>query len=91
MKKLLIAIVLMFLTACTNPEGATAVLKEQGYTNIEITGYDFLANGKDDVSSTGFIATTATGVKVKGAVTDKGSIGGIFRPRWNVRIWKKLN
>ena len=91
MKILLIAIALLFVTSCTDPDGATTFLTEQGYTNIELTGFDMLAKGKDDLTSTGFIATNATGERVKGAVTDKGKLVGLVRPRWNVRIWKNLN
>lgn len=87
MKKLLILVLVFSLTSCTNQKGAIAFLTSQGYSNIETTGFDILAHGEDDLSTTGFITTSLTGKTVKGAVSDKG--WSLFRPKMNLRIWSE--
>lgn len=52
----------------TDPKNAERVLSENGYTDIQITGYSFMLCGKDDVQHTGFIAKSINGSQVKGAV-----------------------
>ena len=44
------------------------MLQKQGYTNIEITGYEFGACAEEDVFHTGFIAVSPTGYVVGGVV-----------------------
>lgn len=53
---------------CTEPERAAEVLAAQGYTSIEITGYDAFACAKDDTYHTGFTAKSPNGTQVKGVV-----------------------
>ncbi len=36
------AAALAILSACTQPEKATRILKAEGYDNIQMTGFDFL-------------------------------------------------
>jgi hypothetical protein len=71
MKKLLL-IILFFLFiciyACTNESDTKRILQDEGYTNIELTGYDPWGCGEDDTYSTGFTATNKNGKKVKGVV-----------------------
>jgi hypothetical protein len=55
-------------SACSDPSAATRVLKAQGYTNIEITGWRPWMAGKDDAFSTGFVANSPSGERVTGAV-----------------------
>lgn len=66
MKKIMFAVIL-FLTACTDSGNAYRVLREQGFKNIQITGYEFFACSEDDFYSTGFIAEK-DGNFVKGVV-----------------------
>lgn len=68
MKYVLIAASAILLAACTDPQNATRVLADQGYTNIQITGYSAWACGKDDDYHTGFTATSPAGHPVKGTV-----------------------
>lgn len=69
MKKLLLATVLMAAVAgCTAPTKATKVLKDQGYTDIQITGYSWFMCSEQDTFSTGFRATAPSGAVVTGAV-----------------------
>jgi hypothetical protein len=68
MKTFLVLIAALLIAACTQPDHATEVLAQQGYTNIQITGYDAFACSKDDTYHTGFRATSPTGAKVKGVV-----------------------
>lgn len=53
----------------TDPKGATRVLQDQGYTNIEITGWRPFAGSDDDTFHTGFSATSPGGRRVTGVVT----------------------
>jgi len=67
---LVLLIVFAFPNGCTKPDDTIRVLTQQGYTNIEITGWrPFMASEKDTFS-TGFRATGPNGVEnVTGAVT----------------------
>lgn len=89
MKKIIVLVlVAIIFTACSNADGTKEFLQEQGYTEIETTRYDFWADGKDDWTTTGFKAVSPTGEHVRGAVSDKGPLC-FFRPRMNIRIWGK--
>lgn len=69
MKKYFAVIALsLCLTGCTDPDNATRILTQAGYTNIQMTGYKGLACGKDDIYMTGFTATGPTGLAVSGCV-----------------------
>lgn len=68
MKKIIIAILCIIIVSCTNADKAIEVLQKQGYTNIEITGYEFGACAEEDVFHTGFIATSPSGYVVSGVV-----------------------
>lgn len=56
------------LTACTRPDKSREVLQQEGYTNIEITGWSPFMCSEDDEWSTGFEATNAAGQRVEGTV-----------------------
>jgi len=69
MKKIIFAlIVATMFCACSNSQDAERVLQENGFTNIQTTGYSFFACGKDDFFSTGFTATSVNGSQVSGTV-----------------------
>lgn len=61
-------ILLLALVACTAPNKATRALENQGFTDIEITGYSPFSCGEDDWSSTGFRAKNAQDQIVEGTV-----------------------
>ena len=82
MKKMILIMVMgLVLVGCTNKEDAYRALNSQGFADIHITGYDFLACSKDDFYHTGFIATNAQGRKVRGTVCS-----GIFFKSATVRF-----
>lgn len=56
------------LTGCYDPDTATAVLDDSGYTEVHITGFSILSCPEDSVYSTGFTAYSPSGKYVKGAV-----------------------
>lgn len=56
MKLIIGLLVLMAIVGCTDPDGAKRALERDGYTDIEITGFDFFGCGKDDTFQTGFRA-----------------------------------
>ena len=60
---------LVSLGACTDPEGAKRVLENQGYTNVEITGWKPFSGDKNDFYETGFRAKSPNGMTVEGTVT----------------------
>lgn len=68
MKKFLVIIATLCVTACTRQDNATRILQEQGYTDIKITGYNWFGCSSDDSTHTGFIAKSATGATVEGTV-----------------------
>lgn len=57
------------LYSCTQPDEAERVLRQNGYTDIEITGWEPFMAGEDDTFSTGFRAISPSGEVVEGAVT----------------------
>jgi hypothetical protein len=59
---------LVLLGGCTDPNSARKILDNNGYEDINMTGYRLLMCGEDDFYSTGFQATSVKGVKVSGAV-----------------------
>ncbi len=56
------------LTGCTDEAGAERILKANGFTEIQFTGYSWLSCSDKDTYSTGFIAKGPTGIPVKGTV-----------------------
>jgi len=67
MKKLLV-LSLLFFSACTDEHNAMRVLQENGYRNVQLTGYGWFACSKDDTFRTSFIAISPNGSQVKGTV-----------------------
>ena len=69
------------LVSCQSidPDKATRVLEDQGYTNIVITGYNTWACSEDDFYKTGFTATSIAGRLVKGTVCSSDYKGSTIR------------
>jgi hypothetical protein len=57
-----------FISSCDDKETANRVLENNGYTNIELTGYKAFCCSEDDTFSTGFTATAPNGKTVSGCV-----------------------
>jgi hypothetical protein len=57
------------------------ILEENGYTNIQITGYNWAACGQDDTYHTGFVATAPSGRQVTGTVC-----AGVFFKNSTIRF-----
>jgi hypothetical protein len=66
--KYLTILAALVLVGCTQPDKAAQLLKAQGYTDIEITGFNFFSCSEDDAYHTGFTAKTVTGATVRGTV-----------------------
>lgn len=83
MKKmpLVLVLVTLFLSACTQPNDATRVLENSGYSNVKIEGYAWFACSDDDAFSTKFSATGPTGRPVSGAVCS-----GLFMKNSTIRL-----
>lgn len=74
MLKWAIAIALLF--SCTSPDRARSALFNEGFTNVELTGYAWTKCADQDSTCTGFIATSPAGHTVRGAVGCGYDIGG---------------
>lgn len=61
-------ILLIFCAFHTQPDKATKLLTDAGYTKIEITGTRFFMCSSDDDFATGFKAESSKGKKLSGAV-----------------------
>lgn len=70
-KTILIVAMALSIAACgTRTESAEALLNQQGYTDVEITGYDMFSCSEDDNFKTGFVATAPNGDRVSGTVCE---------------------
>ena len=76
MKKIVLIAAVLLMTGCTSKNDAERALRAEGFTDIKITGYDFLACSEDDFYHTGFVAkrngrtvrgTVCSGILFKGA------------------------
>lgn len=80
MKKAIItAFALLAMASCTNEDKAISILKKEGYTDIDITGYAPFMCGEEDLFSTGFTATNKVGERVSGAICGGGLKGYTIR------------
>lgn len=64
----ILAVLALSLTACTDEESSRRALEAQGFKDITFTGYDMWSCGEDDTYSTGFTATNVNGQRVSGTV-----------------------
>lgn len=71
---ILLALLAIVSTSCTNEKKTREILQKEGYTDIKITGYDAFECSDQDSYSTGFCATNAAGNRVCGTVC-----GGLFK------------
>ena len=63
------AVTLPLMTAaCTDPKGASEALQNEGFDNVQMTGYRVWGCSDDDDFHTGFTATNAKGRPVSGVV-----------------------
>jgi hypothetical protein len=79
-------IVSLYVTATATlarPDKTIDWLEEQGYTNVQVTGWDYAAAERLLDSSTGFTATTPAGQPCVGAVV----IGADGKTR--IRFWSE--
>lgn len=79
---LLLIIVILMLTGCDGKADAKRVLEEEGYTQVEMTGYRWTGCSEDDFYHEGFKATTVAGRRVSGVVCGGNSL---FGKSWTIR------
>lgn len=71
MKKILmLAVVAIALSACSDSDGAKRHLSNMGFTNIETQGWSFFGCSEDDFWKTEFTAKGPTGQNVEGVVCE---------------------
>ena len=68
MNRLLLVAFWICASACTDDSGSRRALGAQGFTNIQLDGWEPFDCGKDDTFSTGFHATNPAGHPVSGVV-----------------------
>lgn len=78
MKYLMIIVVLITFN-CSRPDSANKVLHQNGYTDIEITGWKFFGCDGNDFFSTGFKAKSPIGFPVSGNVCEGWFKGATIR------------
>lgn len=66
---ILVIVVCISFGGCSDPEGTKRVLRQQNYTDIEITGFRYFTASKGDMYVTGFKAKAPNGETVTGVVT----------------------
>lgn len=59
---------MLTLAGCTDDEGSRRALESNGFTDIQLTGYELVGCGNDDQFSTGFTAKNSQGKRVSGVV-----------------------
>ena len=69
----------VLFSGCTDRPTAERVLRQNGYTNIEITGYRWGMGGENDTYVTGFRAKSPSGQVVTGAVCNGFLKGATIR------------
>ena len=79
--KTLIAIFLcsVLLSSCSGVSTSEILLEEQGYTNVEIKGFNPFACSQDDFYRYNFTATNQNGKQVKGVVCSAPLKGSTIR------------
>lgn len=69
MKRMItIAVITLLSAGCTQPDHAKQILESQGYTNVQMQGYDWLNCSKDDTYHDKFTAKGPTGKQISGVV-----------------------
>lgn len=67
---LLMLVLALCMSGCTDAPKATNLLKSQGYTQIQIEGYSFFGCSEEDYWRTEFNATSPNGQRVNGVVCE---------------------
>ena len=70
MKSLFALLFVVSAVGCTQSDHAIKVLQENGFKNIQITGWSPFSCSQDDTFKTGFTATSVTGAEVSGTVCE---------------------
>ncbi len=65
---LLLLLFVGFVSGCTKAQETTKILKQQGYTEIETTGYAWLSCSQDDLFRTKFTAISPAKKSVNGVM-----------------------
>ncbi len=74
----LILLSLVLMTGCANPDKTTYVLQNDGYSDINITGYKAFSCAEEDLYATGFTARK-NGNFIIGTVCGGGGVGYTIR------------
>lgn len=78
-KLIIICFAICAICGCTDNNKASEILSEQGYTQIELTGYVPFVCSNDDIFSTGFKAKNPNGKYVTGTVCNGVLKGATIR------------
>jgi hypothetical protein len=73
---ILIAVIAVASTSCTNKEGAAEALKDAGYHPIKVGGYAFFGCGEEDVYRTNFEAYSSDSTRIVTGQVCEGLLKG---------------
>lgn len=65
-----IILILFIIIACTNEMSMKNLLENEGYTEIEFTGYSWFSCGESDFYHSGFRAKNKNGKIIEGTVCE---------------------
>jgi hypothetical protein len=68
MTRIRILLFCLFVVACTKDRESLDTLEAAGYSDVQLTGYNFFACSKEDEFHTGFVAYNPRGNPVTGTV-----------------------
>lgn len=74
-----ILLCILFLSACDGSNTSLTVLEEQGYSNVEIKGFNVFACSEDDMYRYNFTAQNVNGKQVRGVVCSSPLKGSTIR------------
>lgn len=78
-KPLALLATVLITAGCTNEHQTREVLSAQGFTDIEVKGYDWFGCSSDDTFATAFTARSPTGAQVQGVVCSDWFKGATVR------------
>lgn len=73
------AAVLLALSGCTDPDRASKVLADNGFTSIKLGGYSWTGCAKGDNYATEFSAVSPAGKQISGVVCSAWLKGSTIR------------
>jgi hypothetical protein len=68
MKKIIVLLLCLLISACSAPNQTQQILSNEGYVNVEILGLAFIGCTQSEIYRTSFVADTHDNRHVRGSV-----------------------